>query len=224
MFYAVKTNKLTVPGSLVGGILALFIFAGTGLTGIFMLAAFFILGSAATSWKASLKNNLNLRETNKGKRTVIQVLANAGVAGAIGLLIILLPDKLLFLKPMLAASLSSAAADTLSSELGNVYGRNFYNIVTLKKDKRGLDGVVSLEGFVFGILGSSIIAIAYFLFEGFDRTFIWIIISGSVGNLVDSVLGATLQRKHFLTNNSVNCLNTFIAALFMLIILALIYA
>jgi uncharacterized membrane protein len=43
---------------------------------------------------------------------------------------------------------------------------------------------------------------------------VWVvIISGTAGNLFDSVLGATLERKGYIKNNLVNFLNTVFAAL-----------
>ena len=36
---------------------------------------------------------------------------------------------------------------------------------------------------------------------------------GTVGNLTDSVLGATLERQQRLSNNAVNFLNTLVGAL-----------
>jgi len=120
---------------------------------------------------------------------------------------------------MTAAAFSSATADTLSSELGNIYGSRFYNIITFKKDERGLNGVVSMEGTLFGFAGSIIIAVTYAM--GYDwsmRYTILIIAGGTAGNIADSIIGATAERKELVANNTVNFFNTVIAAITALLI------
>lgn len=216
-YASVKTSKLTSLAAVTGWIAGLLVFAGVGYAGVAMIAAFFIAGNAATSWGISAKQKLGLAEENKGKRTAGQVIANGGVAAILGVLAIFFPLKMSVLKLMMAASVSSAAADTLSSELGNLYGKNFYNIITFRRDERGLNGVISIEGTMAGICGSVIIASVYSLYAGFTIDFLLIIIAGTAGNLFDSVLGATAERKGFLTNNGVNFLNTAIAALLVLL-------
>ncbi len=67
---------------------------------------------------------------------------------------------------MLAAALASASADTVSSELGTLYGKRFWNIMTLRKDTNGLDGVISAEGTLAGIAASAVIVIIYMGFGG----------------------------------------------------------
>jgi len=113
---------------------------------------------------------------------------------------------------MIAAAFSSATADTLSSELGNLYGRKYYNITSFKKDLKGLDGVISLEGTLFGLAGSVLIALIYSVRTGWGHPFWWIIMAGTLGNFSDSILGATLERRRLLKNNAVNFLNTLVAA------------
>jgi uncharacterized protein (TIGR00297 family) len=203
-----KLRKLTLAGTLTGGLVAVCIFMGGGLPGILILAAFFIMATVATSWKKSLKG-----KTHPEIRNAAQVLANGGVAALCGLLIWLIPSPGYPLIILLAAALSSATADTLSSELGTVYGRRFYNIISFKPDEKGRDGVISLEGTMTGIAGSAVIAVIYVLFLGWSPVFWVVIISGTAGNLFDSVLGATLERKGYIKNNLVNFLNTVFAAL-----------
>ncbi|WP_018614832.1 DUF92 domain-containing protein [Segetibacter koreensis] len=212
-FISIKAKKLTLAAGVTGWLTGLLVFAGTGYIGVGLIATFFVLGTAATSWGMNVKQKLGLAEKDKGRRTAGQVLANAGVAGILGLTSIFCPAQRALFTIMIAASIASATADTLSSELGNIYGKNFYNIISFKKDIRGLDGVISLEGTLIGVAGSAIIAAVYAIAFGFHIHFLWITVAGTLGNLSDSVLGATAERRGYLRNNEVNFLNTSIAAL-----------
>jgi uncharacterized protein (TIGR00297 family) len=207
-------KKLDAKAAVAAVIIGFIVWLGEGYIGIALLATFFIAGTLATSWKMRTKQQAGFAEQHYGQRTAAQVIANGSVAAILSLLSFLLSahqQPLLLL--MVASSLSSATADTLSSELGNVYGRKFYNIMNFKKDIRGLNGVISFEGTMIGVAGSSLIALVHAVQTGFTIDFLWIVIAGTIGNLTDSVLGATLERKHILNNNAVNFLNTLMAAL-----------
>lgn len=212
VWLSVKGNKLTIRGGILGGVLGFFIFLGACYTGLAMLGLFFILGTVATSWKMKVKQQRGIAEKRGGRRRGSQVLANGAVAGTLGLLAWLYPQKAPELTLLMAGSLSAATADTLSSELGNVYGRKFYNILTFKKEQRGLNGVISIEGTGMGIAGSALIALTYGFGFGWDLSVLWIIVAGTVGNVSDSILGATLERQRYLNNDAINFLNTLIGA------------
>ena len=216
MLLAARGRKVTWGGAVMGGLLSVAIMWGSGYTGFTLLVTFFLLGTAATGWKRSEKSRVAGRESSR--RTAGQVFANAGVPALLALLAILMPQHQSLFKLMVAASFSSATADTLSSELGIIYGRRFYNIWSFKKDQRGLDGVISVEGTLLGIAGSLAICAVYALQEGTDHTLIWILVAGTVGNLTDSLLGAVLERKNMIGNNTVNFLNTLVAALVVLLL------
>jgi uncharacterized protein (TIGR00297 family) len=205
---SIRWKKLTAPAALTGGIAGWLVFAAGGFTGLLMLAAFFILGTLATSWKKKEKGH-----AAQEMRTTGQVLANGGVAALAGLCILLFPAYLHTLEMVMAGSLASATADTLSSELGMVYGRRYYNILTYKRDLRGLDGVVSMEGLLIGAAGSAVIAILYAVSHTWHPTILIIVVAGTAGNVTDSLLGATLERKGVMGNNMVNFLNTLTAGL-----------
>lgn len=198
-------HKLTLVGAVAGLIISISIALGTGYLGISLLAAFFILASLAT-------------KTKRVRRTAGQVVANGGIAAILGLSAFIWPQKLIIFQIMLAGSLASATADTLSSELGTVYGTKFFNILNFKADQRGLDGVISLEGTLIGIAGATVIACTYCYFSGWNILFAHIIIAGFVGNIADSVLGATLESKGIIGNNTVNFLNTAIGAIVCLLL------
>lgn len=217
MVFSVVKRKLTVPAALTGGCLGVMVYLGAGFTGITLLGLFFLLGVWATGWKKNEKQTLT--ETPEGEiRTAAQVWANGGVAGILGFLSFTYPQQAVVYQLAMAASLASATADTLSSELGMVYGRRFYNIITGKKDRRGLDGVISAEGTFAGVLGSALIAGVHMLgLNGTLPQFLLIVLCGTFGNLFDSFLGAAWERRHFINNNVVNFMNTLAAAALMLI-------
>ena len=224
-------KKLTFAAAITGGLLGWAIYAGGGYRGLLFIAVFFLSGTVATSWKKKEKSSIRANAGFQSTRTTGQVIANAGVAALAGGLSLLFPAWKDILLLMMAGSMSAAMADTLSSELGMVYGRRFYNILTGKPDEKGLDGVISLEGLLIGVAGSALIAVIYILGQpahipglpahtpGFPASQPWIrpfeviVLAGTLGNLADSLLGALLERRGRLSNNAVNFLNTLVGAL-----------
>jgi uncharacterized protein (TIGR00297 family) len=205
---AVIGKKLTPMAGLAGLATAIIIYLGAGYAGLLCLAAFFISGVTATAWKINEKANKGISEKNKGRRQASQVLANSGMAALISLSGYLMETHLIYITILVASAFSAATADTLSSEVGNIYGRSYYNILSFKRDERGLDGVISLEGTLAGIAGSLIIAMIAFAFYPFFETFVIIVIAGTAGNIADSILGAALERRGKIKNDAVNFLNT----------------
>lgn len=200
----VLAKKLTPWAGIMSVLVGYIIFGGAGFVGELQLFTFFILSVLATRHKRALKG-----KAHGEMRDAWQVLANGGVAAGVAFIAMTdLPHKALY-EIMIAGSLAAAIADTLSSELGVVYGKRTFNILTLKKDVRGLDGVISIEGTLIGAAGAFIIAAIYM----WDSS-LWVItLAGVTGNIVDSLLGATLERKGIIGNNTVNFLNTLTGAL-----------
>lgn len=206
------SGKIDQIGAIHGGIIALAIFLGTGFTGLTLLLLFFAGGSFASHWKKAEKAKLGLEQENKGMRTYTHAWANGGVAAICGYLAWLLPEQQLLFQHALAASFAAAMADTLSSELGNVYGSKYWNILSWKPEPKGLDGVISWEGSLAGVVGSLVVAVFYCVISG-NYNSIWIIsLAGIFGGIFDSVLGATLQRKGYMSNGTVNFWNTAFGA------------
>lgn len=210
MAISVKKKKITLSGAFTAAGIGLLVLQAGQFKGILMLLSFFLLSVWATAHKKTIKAKLHPDNLADQGRDSGQVLANGGIAGLTAVLSIIDPQHTEIYIMMMAASLASALADTLSSELGMVYGRRFYHIITFKREANGLDGVVSLEGLWIGTAGAAIIAVLY---AGLDKTAVIVLFAGILGNLMDSVLGATLERKNFIGNNMVNFLNTLFAAL-----------
>jgi uncharacterized protein (TIGR00297 family) len=121
------------------------------------------------------------------------------------------------LKVAYVSALATKLSDTFASEIGKAYGKTAYLITTFERVRRGTEGAVSIEGTLAGIVGS-ILLTSVGLLTGLITTptaFAVCIISAFLSNSVESVIGATLQRtqKPWLTNESVNLINTSIGAL-----------
>ena len=121
------------------------------------------------------------------------------------------------------AGLAEAAADTVSSEIGQVLGGRPRMITTLRAADPGVDGAISIAGTLAGIAAGVIVALAGTLALRGDASLFWISTAGAIfGLLFDSLLGATLERRGWLNNDAVNFLSTAGAAAFALGILAII--
>jgi uncharacterized protein (TIGR00297 family) len=196
-------------------------------TALVPVLAVFVVTSFATRLGRAKKERMGLAEQRVG-RSAAQVAANLGAAALVCCEVAqswladshwssaaVLSRSLLF-APMLAA-LAEAAADTASSEIGQVLGGRPRMILTLRLVEPGTDGAVSLAGTVAGIVAAAIVsASGTWALKG-DLTFFAIASAGGVfGLFFDSVLGATLEQRGWLNNDLVNFLSTAGASVFAL--------
>ena len=202
-------------------------------TALVPVLAVSLLAYFATRMGRAQKERLGTAEERHG-RAASQVAANLGVAALVltqnfqSWLI----DSHRFSPGTLApvpifavglAGLAEAAADTVSSEIGQVLGGRPRMITTLRAADPGVDGAISIAGTLAGIAAGVIVALAGTLALRGDASLFWISTAGAIfGLLFDSLLGATLERRGWLNNDAVNFLSTASAAAFALGILAII--
>jgi uncharacterized protein (TIGR00297 family) len=176
------------------------------------LLALFLLTFSATKFGRSKKEQLGVAEDKRG-RNAAQVAANLGVAGlgAAAALSLPLPGPLYAV--VVTAALAEATADTLASELGEVLGGPPLLLTTLRRVAPGTDGAVSLAGTLAGASGAFIVVlVAVFAFRLGPGNAVCAGLGAIAGLFVDSLLGATAERRGWLNNDGVNFLSTLAAS------------
>jgi uncharacterized protein (TIGR00297 family) len=200
-------------------------------TALMPMLAVFVLTTIATRLGRDRKEWLGAAEQRQG-RAAAQVAANLGVAAIASSEFVqswlsdsgwiraaIQAPAILFAVGL--AALAEAAADTVSSEIGQVLGGRPRMITTLLQVEPGTDGAISLAGTLAGVAAAAIVALAGTLALGGGRTTFAVSCAGGVfGLLFDSLLGATLERRGWLNNDAVNFLSTAGAAGFALGVLA----
>lgn len=201
---------VTSSGAVAGGLACLLLFVGAGPSAFGALAVLFAMTWLSTRLGYRRKHELGLAERREG-RNGWQVSANLAVAGLCSLFYGVSGSQ-----PWLAAAvaaLAEAATDTVASEIGQTYGQNAILITTGESVPSGTDGGLTFIGSLCGIAaGVVIVAIAVAGGMNSGAKF-WIpAVAGVIGMFVDSLLGATLQRRGRMSNEAVNLWGTLAAA------------
>ncbi len=218
-------RAVTWGGALTGAACAWVIFTRGGPPAFAALASLFVLTFANTRFGYAKKRALRATE-GRGGRTASQVLANISVAAGCLALSLRFP---VFAFAGIAA-LCEAAADTVASELGKALSAHAFLITSFEKVKAGADGGVTAAGCILGLLASVTVAFSYFaclylpwpyqqwMYSGrSSRMLLLATLAGYAGMLLDSLMGATLERRGWLNNDGVNFLGTLAAAILMLV-------
>ncbi|QDX40655.1 DUF92 domain-containing protein [Salarchaeum sp. JOR-1] len=200
----------SIPGLLTGVFLGLLAVVLGGYGWFAVLITFFGLGSFATKYRYEEKESRGVAEENEGARGSGNVLGNSAAA-LVALLLFASADHLpwgasVFLYAYLG-SVATALADTLSSEIGGLYGPPRL-LTTLEPVQPGTDGGVTWQGELAGVAGATVIALIGLVAFSLPPLGVAIVVAGGlVGMTVDSLVGATLEGDLF-GNQSVNFIAT----------------
>jgi uncharacterized protein (TIGR00297 family) len=168
-----------------------------------MLGAFFVTSSLLTRWQRGRK----MQAAPRTSRDAAQVLANGGVAAAFAVIWGLWRADAA--AAGFAAALAAATADTWATEVGLLNRRPPHLITTWQKVSPGRSGGVTGLGTAAAVAGAAVIGgIAGIV--GVPAWIPWV--TGVVAMLLDSLLGATLEGRRGVTNDTVNFLATLFAA------------
>jgi len=210
---ACAARALDRSGAVVGALLGTAVWGFLGWRGYLLLAAFVVLGSAATRLGFQAKAAAGLAQSGGGRRSARHALANAGVAVVCATFAATTPYPLLFTLAF-AAALATAAADTAGTEIGQLLGRRAFLLTTLRPAPPGTPGAVSVEGTAAGLLAAAIVASLGVAADLYGLTGGLVVVAAAVaGTVVESLAGPTLERRALLDHDAVNFLNTLVGAL-----------
>ncbi|MFN1834323.1 TIGR00297 family protein [Balneola sp. MJW-20] len=223
-------NWLTLDGAAAASVFGTLAYGLGGNTGAAVVLIFFISGSLLSKDMVGREGFLDEKFRRNGK----QVWCN-GFWFAIWIIVWYATGSMIFLVAGVAA-MAAANADTWATEIGGNRIKGATRLISnWKKVEPGTDGGISLEGTIASLVGSVIIAAAFWIFNqqaGIAELTV-IIISGVAGSLADSYFGARLQNRLFtfsnwrrrliqelyINNNLVNWFSTGIASLTGLILI-----
>jgi len=207
-------RAVTFSGAVAGGVLSFLLFLAGGPGAFAALIAVFLLTWITTRIGHQRKRQLGTAE-QRGGRSASQVIANVGVAVAAALVGLFTRHPAALVA--CAAALAEAAADTTSSEAGQAVSNSAYLITNFRPVPVGTDGGISFAGTLAGIAAAAVVATVCWATRLIAAPWLLpVAAAGALGMIVDSVFGATLERRHLLKNDAVNLLSTLAAALFAL--------
>ncbi len=196
-------------GALAGGLACFLLFASAGPTAFATLAVLFLMTWVATRLGYRRKLALGLAERREG-RNAWQILANLAVA-ALGSFVFGATGNRVWLVAMVAA-LAEAATDTVASEIGQYRRPDARLITTWERVPTGTDGGITIPGSIAGSAAGLVVAAVATAGGMLPQAQLWIpVTAGFAGMLIDSILGATLQRRGWISNQVVNFFATMAA-------------
>jgi uncharacterized protein (TIGR00297 family) len=205
-------RAVTAGAALTGIILSTVFCLAAGPAALIPIVVVFLLTLITTRIGRRKKERLGTAERPHG-RGPLQILANVGAAAICAAPVIFVTHASYILLAGASAALAEAAGDTVSSELGQAFGGTPRLITTGCKVAPGQDGGVTLAGTIFSLCAILIVCASCKWANLLLPRFYWTVLSAAFfGTLIDSLLGATLERPGRLGNNSVNFSSSAFAA------------
>ncbi len=189
-----SARMLQPSGAIATFLLATLIFGIGGWTWTIPIFTFFLLSSLLSKWRKARKVSFENMFEKSGNRDAGQVTANGALIGALALLWHATGDDRLYLLSLVAVAV--VTADTWGTEIGVLAKRQPRSIITGKRVAAGTSGGISLPGTLGGVAGAAVVTLTALPFVALSLSqFVLIILSGAVGSIIDSVLGATAQAQ-----------------------------
>ena len=212
-FAGYRARTVTIAGAVIGAAIGVSVYLSTGLPGWVLLLVTFAVATLASRIGLKRKMVLGIAEERGGRRGPGNAIANTGVAAIAGA-VALTGTSPELARLAFAVALTAGGSDTIASEIGKAFGRHTVSITSLKGVPPGTSGAMSLEGTAAGIAGALALGTVAIVLRLIPREMLaLVVVASTVGSLIESWLGATLEAPGILNNDMLNFINTGTAAL-----------
>ncbi len=212
-YLARRAGTVDRSGMVAGFVVGVATYTFAGGRGFLVLLSFFVLGSAATFLGYRRKLRAGTAQGKGGARSARHALANCGTGVYLAFLLAFAATPSIIALAYVCAY-ATAAFDTVSNEVGQLYGGRPFLITTLRPVAAGTDGAVSFVGTLAGVLAAAAVGWVAEATGLLRPGLMPIAVAAAfVGSTVDSVLGATLEARGLMGNHEVNFSNTLAGAL-----------
>ncbi len=194
-FVSSRLNFLTKDGAIASFLIGSILFGIGSIKWSVPILTFFILSSMISNLRRNYNSDVDSVFEKSSKRDQMQVLANGGVSCILLLLYKMNSIELYYF--VYLGCMAVVCSDTLATEIGTMKVTSTYNILNFKPVKQGTSGGISLIGTFGALLGAISIALTgvYWYNNNILFYFVLVIFAGLAGNLIDSVLGSTVQAQ-----------------------------
>lgn len=206
---AYRRGSLDFSGALGAILVGTLIFAGGGLVWGILLVAFFVTSSALSHYHARAKEPLAEKFQKGSRRDLGQVLANGGWGACLALAFAFVPRPILFFA--FVGAVATVNADTWATELGVLSKQPPRLITNGQTVAVGSSGGITMLGTLVALGGALLIGMLAFAATAAAALFpTWFNsvsgaaflipiagLSGLLGSLFDSLLGATVQAIYY---------------------------
>jgi uncharacterized protein (TIGR00297 family) len=206
-------GAVTLSG-VVGGFVvgfAILYFGGWGAFAVLVL--FFVGGSAATKLGYSRKAALGVAQEAKGRRGAKHAFANCGAAAMAAVLYgwLARDGGAAWVLAAFTGAFATALFDTVSSEVGQLYGKHPFLITTFKPVPVGTDGAVSIEGTAAGLAAAAAMGAFGAALGLYPWAAVVYVAAGAfVGTTFESIIGTLGSARKRINNELLNFLNTVV--------------